>query len=174
MTITREQLSTVLECIPETGSLTWKPRVESSPYIKAWNTKYAGKQAGNLTGLGYLHTQAFGRRLFVHRIVWLFAHNEWPPTLLDHVNGDRADNRISNLRAVPHAINLRNQALRRTNKSGVMGVHWSAQRRKWVAKIVVGGRTIILGHFDSVDEAASARKEADRQYGFHSNHGRAA
>lgn len=96
------------------------------------------------------------------------------PQEIDHINGDPADNRPENLRAVSHQVNQQNQRRRADNSSGVTGVYWNKSANKWQAYIRTDGRMKYLGVFDSVDDAARVRKIAENTYGFHENHGRIA
>lgn len=170
---------------PNTGILTWKTRGEhhfadngrhSRAHSAAkWNGQYAGTQA--LTAVepcGYLHGDVLNMRHKAHRVAWAIYYGRWPDRHLDHINGDPADNRICNLREVTPAENMRNQKMNSANKSGVMGVSWSKPHSKWSAQIKVNRRKIHLGLFHNIEEAAAVRKAAERRYGFHPNHGRAA
>ena len=121
---------------------------------------------------GYLCTSIGGKLYQLRRLAWLHMHGDWPAGQIDHINGDRTDNRISNLRDVSHIENGRNQKLGSTNKSGANGVHWFPSRKKWRAAITVNGKNRHLGYFDTVAQAAEARKIADEDHGFHRNHGR--
>lgn len=94
------------------------------------------------------------------------------PTFVDHINGNRSDNRWSNLREVTKSENSKNMALLNTNKSGVAGVFWNKGKKKWTARIESEGVTTHLGHFESLDRAAEVRKQAESIFGFHKNHGR--
>ena len=88
----------------------------------------------------------------------------WPPQDVDHINGDRADNRISNLRLATRSENLRNKRKFPTNTSGYVGVYCYWQRGNWNARISVNGRNINLGYFATKEDAAQARAEAERKY----------
>ena len=98
---------------------------------------------------------------------------EWV-TELDHINGDRLDNRIENLRPVTRQENLKNQKRSIANTSGVTGVYWDRETGKWRALIRIGGKVKTIGRFLSFEEAVMARKEAERKNGYHANHGRVA
>ncbi len=177
-------LRTLISYNPETGSLVWLPR--NSTHFSAsshsaehqaakWNSRWAGTPAlAALEVFGYGHGDIMGKRYKAHRVAWALHHGEWPETGIDHINGNPADNRIENLRAVPHRENMRNQRLSSANKSGVIGVCWARHREKWSAQIKVNGRKVHLGLFSTVTAAAAARKAAEREYGFHANHGRSA
>jgi hypothetical protein len=114
----------------------------------------------------------FGLRLPAHRVVWAIHRGVWPDGEIDHINGDRADNRISNLRDVTRSENARNAAKPRTNRSGVVGVNWRTSKGKWRAYISEGDRTTHLGYFDDFSEAVNVRIAEERRRGFHENHGR--
>ena len=88
--------------------------------------------------------------------------------------GNRANNAIDNLRCVSRTQNMRNMKMSDRNKSGIVGVYWSKGRQKWVANISLAHRTVYLGIFSDINEAALARKKAEQEHGFHENHGRAA
>lgn len=83
---------------------------------------------------------------------------------VDHVNGDRLDNRRENLRIVSHKINIRNTRLSKNNTSGVNGVSWSKKRGKWLAQITVDYKNINLGAYSSLAEAAEARRNGEIKY----------
>jgi hypothetical protein len=156
---------------PNTGVLTWR---YCEAMRREWNTRYSGAVAGADSDQGYRSISIDDRPHRAHRLAWLIMHGEWPVDQLDHINGDRADNRISNLRDVGHTENCRNAATPRNNTSGVVGVRQRKATGKWEAKIKVDYRTIHLGYFANLADAIAARLAAEITYGFHSNHGRTA
>ena len=93
---------------------------------------------------------------------------------IDHANGDGLDNRRSNISAVEASQNQRNKRTGRNNTSGVQGVCYARRDAVWMAYIKVNGKGIVLGHFKTFEAAVAARKQAERELGFHENHGRAA
>lgn len=140
---------------------------------KKWNTRYAGTEAFTATdGRGYHYGQIYKKPYRAHRVGWLLHYGFWPKDQIDHINGDRKDNRISNLRDVSNAENSKNHCLRGDNTSGVPGVGWCSRKKKWRARIMEGGRETHVGYFDDFQMAVLMRKEAETQRGFHSNHGR--
>lgn len=141
---------------------------------KVWNTRYAGKVAGNTTPRGYIQIGAFGRLMKAHRIAWCLHYGSWPSAGIDHINGVKTDNRIINLRDVGQAENNRNAALKRNNTSGACGVSWKRGLDKWTASIEEDGRQVHLGVFTEKTDAIAARKAAERRIGYHENHGRTA
>ena len=124
---------------------------------------------------GYIRI-AFGRgRVFAHRIAWVLYHGEDPGhQQVDHINGDRLDNRVSNLRLVDDGENKKNAAMRSDNKSGCTGVSWCSRTNKWSAAICHNRKSIFLGRFTNKSDAIKARRDANVEYGFHPNHGRKA
>jgi hypothetical protein len=100
------------------------------------------------------------------------AHGAWPEGEVDHIDHDKSNNRISNLRVTTRTGNGRNASLFRTNTSGASGVEWYKMRQRWRAYISVNNRRVHLGYFDAFDEAVAARKTAEINLGYHPNHGR--
>lgn len=178
-------LRQILKYEPETGKLFWLERPAelfadtgsggATGAASRWNGRNAGKEAlvQKARG-GYLSGTIFWRPRFAHQVAWALHYGEWPMNPIDHINGDRADNRIANLRCVSYTDNARNQRIPKNNTSGVMGVRFYTPLGRWLATIGVGGRKIHLGYFDNKESAIAARKEAETRYGFHPNHGRRA
>lgn len=153
----------------ETGILTWK--------IKPAQHVNIGDIAGCLDkSTGYLRTQFRGKDYKNHRIIWAHFHGHWPKHEIDHISGDKADNRIENLRDVTSRENQQNQRLYKNNKTGVVGVHWNKVTKKWRVTIKVNGKLKYLGSFIKTDfqDAVTARQAANVKYGYHVNHGKRA
>jgi hypothetical protein len=121
---------------------------------------------------GYLQANVLGIPRLVHRLIFMYTNGEFPVNDVDHINGNRLDNRWVNLRLVDRQENLKNLGVRRDNTSGVMGVSWSANRNKWHSYIHLDGTRLNIGHFDSKDDAIKARQFAEIKHGFHTNHGK--
>lgn len=172
--LARRYLRSVYSYDENSGVVAWKRRpvedFKTERAWKIWNARFPGTVAGNLTEDGYIDLSIGESRMPAHRIIWLLVYGEMPDQI-DHINGIRSDNRLSNIRAVDNKTNLKNQSLRATNKSGVMGV---VQRSygSWRAEIGVDGKRINLGTFIDKQDAIAARLKAERRYGFHENHGR--
>lgn len=156
--ITQKELKTMLHYDPETGVFT---RIN----------KRVGIKVGNLMPCGYLRIKVMGKLYLSHRLAWLYVHGYFPDEEIDHINGIRLDNRIENLRCVTKNENLLNKGIYVSSKSGITGVHWHKQHRKWVAAITINGKTKHLGLFSNIDQAKLCRENASKVYGFHSNHG---
>lgn len=179
-----ENFIRVLDYSEATGEFRWKERpvemFKDSGYgveytAKAWNARYAGKIAGRVHEVnGYRYILFASKRYLAHRLAWLLTSGVWPDCEIDHINGNRDDNRIANLRDVSRRENRRNQALSKRNTSGVVGVHRDGRTGNWIASITIDGRLKHLGVFAEKVDAIEARQAANKQYGFHANHGRAA
>jgi hypothetical protein len=182
--ITVDQLRDLISYDAVTGKLTWRARplhyfsddgrgaIWSS---RKWNARYAGTPAlASVEANGYGHGDILGLRYKAHRVAWALHYGAWPNQDIDHIDGDPQNNRIGNLRLVSDTENMRNQKLNAKNTSGHMGVYWHGSRSKWCAFIKINRRKKHLGLFPTKDGAISARKAAERQYGFHPNHGRKA
>jgi hypothetical protein len=113
--------------------------------------------AGGVSRSGYVEIRLDRRLYRAHRLAWLHVHGAWPVHEIDHINGEKADNRIANLRDATSGQNKANQTrLRADNTSGHRGVSWSKANRKWFAKIKHAGRQKLLGYFDSKEAAVEA------------------
>lgn len=174
---TPEQLRQLLSYDPETGDLTWRARdatwFGSERDCKKWNTRYAGSRAfRQIDGHGRCNGVILGRNYRAHRVAWAIFHGLWPCGEIDHIDGNPANNKITNLREVSRRENMRNTKVRTDNTSGVTGVR-AGRWRGWQASIMIDGRDVYLGTFSTVAEASVARRAAEQRLGFHPNHGRA-
>ena len=150
----------------ETGVLYWRWRVNS----RVPKTLEAGTQ--NKSN-GYLGVRVHGWLYQVHRVVMLMCYGFYGEGLdVDHINHVRTDNRMVNLRFVTQGENQRNQSLSSKNTSGVTGVDFSKAHKKYRAQIGVSRKVICLGYFETLEEAAAARAEANVKYKFNNNHGK--
>jgi hypothetical protein len=119
----------------------------------------AGDVAGNSSDGRYVVIQIDGRSYYAHRLAWFYVHGAWP-SIVDHVNRNGLDNRLSNLRAATKSLNAVNSPLAASNTSGHRGVYWSKRNGKWLAKIKVAGKEKYIGLFNDKDEAAAAYRSA--------------
>lgn len=151
-----EELHTALIYDPATGLFTWRHR----PDLPAkWNARMAGKPAGRVKAHGYVVFAVNNLKLYAHRVAWCMAIGDWPAAEIDHINRIKSDNRIANLRAATRGQNLANTP-DRGPVSGVKGVQ--RNRDKWQALITIGGKRRCLGTFETVEEAATARRDAHK------------
>jgi hypothetical protein len=176
MAISVQQLHQIIDYNSDTGEFTWRERKEDFPSsisaIKAFNKVHAGNLVYQDPHKGYHRMELLGRRYRSHRVAWAMHYGDWPSNNIDHINGTKTDNRISNLRVVAQLENARNARRPAHNMSGVVGVSWDKYNFKWVAEIGVNHKTVRLGRFKDFDDAVKARKEAEINYNFHTNHGR--
>ncbi len=141
---------------------------------KPSNRVNIGELAGTVNRQGYLVVTVRRQKIQGHRVAWLLHHGKWPKHQIDHVDGNRSNNRISNLRDATHVQNMQNTAMFRNNRSGCMGVRWNNKSSRWVSFIGHGGKRISLGTHTSLLEAAARRKSREISLGYHPNHGRVA
>jgi len=123
----------------------------------------SGHILGNKHRGGYRTATFAGRTYYLHRLAWLYVFGYVPAQCIDHVNGDRADNRISNLREATAEENQHNRKVDSRNTSGVKGVGWNAHNSRWVARVVHCGKRHTVGSFVSLDEAKAAITAARKQ-----------
>lgn len=111
---------------------------------------------------GYARVHVDGTTHAAHRLAWLYMHGRWPDGDIDHINGDRLDNRATNLREVTRAENMQNERKARcNNKSGLLGV--SPHGRSWRAQITVGGVCKKLGSYETPEQAHAVYLAAKRE-----------
>lgn len=159
---TDEDLRRCLCYNPHTGVFTWAARVSRKVNI--------GAVAGSSLK-GYIRVRAGRRAVYAHRLAFLFMSGEMPAGEVDHINGNPADNRWENLRLVTHVENFKNLGVPKTNTTGIMGVYWNRERRKWSAEIWVDRKKKKLAYTADFFEACCARRSAELRLGFHDNHG---
>jgi hypothetical protein len=153
----------VLEYDPETGLFRWK--------VRRANGQKTGWFRGVSKPNGYLRIVVFRKAYYAHRLAWLINNGGWPEFDIDHEDGDRSNNKISNLRSVTRSVNMMNSSLSSRSTSGHTGVYLN-KNGKWYSEITVNKKKIYLGQSGSKDEAVIARKTAEKKYGFHKNHGK--
>jgi len=166
--ITQKRLKELLHYEPVTGAFTWlQPiaRCLKKGAIAGCIKKYKQRNRYRMIGINYKHYPA-------HRLAWLYVYGQWPKDQIDHINGDGEDNRICNLREVNNLVNSKNSHRRRDNKTGHTGIYRDHIFKRWVVTISHNSKEIYLGRFVGLDEAIQVRKEAEKKYGYHPNHGR--
>jgi len=163
------ELHKLLSYSSTSGDLYWNSR----PGDTRFNNHYAGAKAltAKTTG-GYLHGQINGEKYYAHRVIWKMHFGD-DPFHIDHINHCSSDNRLENLRSVTKQENCRNTSVGSRNTSGCVGVVWDKERGMWAAQIKMNKKNHYLGRFVSFAQAVAARKAAERDLGFHDNHGAA-
>jgi hypothetical protein len=152
--ISKELLDALFEYQPD-GRLLRK--ITSNPRAKE------GTYSGSQGKAGYLRTQVAGTLYFNHRLIWLMHHGSWPKNL-DHINNNKLDNRIENLRECNQTQNMQNCPNKKSNTTGVKGVGWRPDKKKFRARIVINQKETCIGHFLTLEEASQAIKEARTKY----------
>jgi HNH endonuclease/AP2 domain len=140
---------------PDTGRFTWK--------VKPAGNVSIGQRAGGVNNEGYLQIRIFGVMHKAHRLAWLYVTGEWPPSEIDHANGDISDNRFANLRLASRAQNCQNRALRKDSGTGIKGVGFNKRSGKWTAYVRANNKVHHLGTFASKEAAAEAREAAAKK-----------
>mgnify|MGYP003472828410 FL=1 len=154
-TIDIEKLRDTLAFCPDTGIFTWRTNRQKS---------LIGKENKEVLNTGYITVRVFGRRYLAHRLAWAYTYGHLPSAYIDHINGDKSDNRICNLRECSHAENHQNMAIQSNNKSGYIGVGWHRLRNKWRASITINRKHIHLGFYPTAEAAYEAYCEAKSKY----------
>jgi hypothetical protein len=143
-----EELREVLDYNNETGKFTWT----SSHY----RPDLMDKEAGCLNSSGYRYIRLKGVRYPAHRLAWYYIYGVEPKEQIDHINGAKDDNRISNLREATWVENMRNIGKRSNNTSGFKGVSLKKSTKKFVAQCSVNGKSQHLGFFPTAEAAHAA------------------
>ena len=145
--ITYKELIDILNYDVDTGIFTWK-YTRSSRAIK-------GNVAGTNSN-GYIHINLNNKIYRAHRLAWLYCFQEWPEKHIDHVNGIRNDNRLDNLREASDTQNSFNIRAHKDSGTGIKGVYYNKSNNNYRAQIRANGKTISLGSFRTLEEAAKA------------------
>ncbi len=147
--ITQERLKSLLTYDSDTGKFCWRR---------------TNKAAGTLHTTGYWRVQIDGKAYLAHRLAWVYAHGAFPIDNIDHINHNKNDNRLKNLRVVTRSENQHNRKRTTQSSSGFLGVSWFAPKKKWRAYIKTNGKRYHLGWFSDINSAVQARKAAERLY----------
>ncbi len=176
-----ELLRKLLKYNPDTGKLYWRERTTDTfedgkrtkdHRCKHWNSTFSNKEAFTCNSHGYKAGIVLRQNHQAHRVIWAMYYGEWPENDIDHINGIRDDNRITNLRSVTRLENARNLSRAKNNTSGFTGVSWYKKNKKWGANIIVNKKIKFLGLFENINDAVKARKKAENEIGFHPGHGK--
>jgi hypothetical protein len=131
---------------PKKGTFNWK--VPTNQRIRP------GQQAGTLDKDGYLVIRIFGKWWKAHRLAWMLFYNEAPPRFIDHIDGNKRNNCIDNLRAVTHRQNMSNQKSHRNGR--LLGANYKSREGRWCSQIRINGKPKWLGYFNSEEDAHAA------------------
>lgn len=149
--LTQERLKEILHYDPDTGLFT---RIKNK------------KNVGSKNALGYLTIFVLNKQYLSHRLAWLYIYGYFPETDIDHIDQDKANNKLSNIRVVSRQCNMRNTHLQANNTSGIKGVAWHKPSNRWMVRIKVNKKELYLGLVKYKNDAAKLRWEAEKKYGF--------
>lgn len=150
-----ETLKRLLQYNPETGLFVWR--------IRQGKKMAPGTAAGTPHTRGYLRITIGYKRYYAHRLAWLYVHGDIPTDRhIDHIDGNTTNNRIANLRLATRSENLGNARRHKDSTSGLKGVSWHSQNKKWIANIQKDGKPHFLGCYETADDAHAAYMAAAR------------
>jgi len=161
--ITKQYLDSILRYDPISGLFYW--------VLTRCSVAKAGSIAGTIRPDGYTRLRVKGRLHYAHRLAWLAYYGFNTQLEIDHIDQNRLNNSIVNLRQVTRQDNQKNKCINVKNRSGVLGVHFFKERNKWVASISLNNKNVYLGIYESFFDAVCIRKSAEIRYDFHKNHG---
>ena len=145
--LSAESVNEVLAYDRGTGKFAWRKGVRN---------RNSGKPAGTLAKNGYIEIAIGGKKYRAHRLAWLLVFGETPACDIDHIDGNKANNRIENLRLSTRAQNKWNVGITKRNKSGYKGVSWCKQKNKWRATIRINNVQRNIGFYSDIEEAGRA------------------
>lgn len=152
--LTRDQVLAKLSYSPETGEFRW---------LSTNNQVQPNALAGYVDKRGYRRIRLYDRAYEAHRLAWLCTHGVWPAAQVDHINGDKSDNRAANLRSVTNLENAQARHAARPSKCGLRGVFFDSRRGKYRAQIRAMNRCHHLGYFDTPEQAHAAHVDARKR-----------
>ena len=152
--ITIDRVNQLLSYDATSGILTW---------IKSRGTVKNGTSVSHTNGRGYVAIGIDYESHLVHRIAWMLFYGEIPVGEIDHINGVKTDNRISNLRLATRSINTFNISQRKDNSSGYVGVRWHPNDKRYSATISKNKKRFYLGYFKDFESAVAARKSKEAE-----------
>ena len=164
MQITQELLKKLFLYGPETGHFI--------RLISTSSRARKGNIAGYLSSDGYWMITVNGMPQHAHRLAWVYTFGRTPVNEIDHINHNRTDNRIENLREATRTMNERNRTMSKNNTSGHNGIYRPAGRKKWEVQLWINGKKFRGGYFYNIDEAIKARDKLYKKHSFHKNHGK--
>jgi len=163
MELTQELLQSLFTYDKDTGELRFK---------YARGCRKANSLAGTFHD-GYLRTKINKNNYMVHRLIWFMNYGFIDAKKhIDHINHNKLDNRLINLRLVEENINHKNKPMQKNNTSGYCGVYFNKKSNAWFTSIPLNGKNKYLGAFKDKEDAIKCRKEAEIKYNYHPNHGK--
>lgn len=157
--ITIEELRNYFDYCAETGILRWRHRESAPDHI---NSRDAGRVAGSPCGKGYINIGINGRLYPAHRVAFAIYHGRWPRGVIDHINREKSDNRIGNIREATHSQNTCNSRVVSKNALGIKGVRKVGN--SYNARITVDRKLLDLGCYKDPMSAKAAYDLAAEKY----------
>ena len=151
-----ETLKSIVVYEKETGVFRWRNDHKTLSLIKAGNIVGAGSKKN-----GYLSTSIKKKQYYQHRLAWLYVYGEWPESSIDHINGDKSDNRISNLRLATASENQHNRK-KTKNRDAPVGAY-RHYKGMWYSMIMINKKSKYLGSFKTAEEASAAYAKAKKE-----------
>lgn len=155
--ISHSRLLELLDYNCDTGLFTW---------LRPTSNRIGAGSAAGASCRGYLQIQLDGKIYRAHRLAWFYVFESWPLQVIDHIDGNRQNNAILNLRDTSQFENTRNLGLASNNSSGFHGVSFVTKSKLWAAHIMVNGKSTYLGAFKTPEVASLVRQKADKDHGF--------
>ena len=150
--ISHDKLIDRISYDPATGEFRWR----NHPWFDSFNGKII---ANTPDSDGYLRVTINDKTVKLHRVAVFYMTGEWPPFEVDHINGNRGDNRWVNLRVATRAENAKNLNKMKTNTSGIPGVHWNKSEGKWQVRVMVDGKRHSGGYYSDLEKAKEKRDQ---------------
>lgn len=151
-------LKRVLDYNQDTGDFYWK--------IDISRAMGAGSKAGT-TSFGYKVIAIHGISYFAHRLAWFYIYSNWPMGIIDHIDRNRANNAIANLRDTNYSVNNSNKPVSQSSISGHKGVYYNKPNGAWYVRLRVNKKLIFVGSFDNLNSAVIAKEKAEKNLGIH-------
>lgn len=161
--ISQDYLKSILSYDELTGDFAWL-------VCKGRGVK-VGMIAGRKGNDGYVGIGMDGKKYPAHILAWVYSYGSIPDGQIDHINHNRSDNRLDNLRDVTRKENQRNRTLNKNNTSGFCGITKTTKSERWQVQVGINGKSVYVGCFKSKDEAVKARDKAYKENNYHINHG---
>ena len=155
--LTQQILKKWLNYNSDTGIFTWKKKPNRRIKIDSVAGHHRPKN-------GYIVIRIDSKNYFAHRLSWLYVYGEWPKNEIDHINQNKGDNKIYNLRDIKHRYNTINISYRK-NKSGVTGVHWCNTSNRWITRINLNKKLIYTKYYKKFIDAVKSRYNGEIEYG---------
>ena len=161
--MTQEKLKALFDYDKNTGN-----------FIRRYTTSSNAKKntiAGYINKDGYVKISIDGKKYLAHRLVWLYVYG-YMPTQIDHIDHNRANNTLHNLRDITQKENTKNTSLRKDNTTGISGIYYDKKRKSFKVQIAKDGKDLFFGRYKNFNEAVKVRNSAYFELNYHENHGK--